>query len=196
MMIGAIILAAGSSRRFGSDKRRSKLPSGQMVLEKTILNVSTVIDHVLVVLRSGDREFTQELSELVGKPSVEYFCAPDSAEGMGSSLSNAINMIQTWDAALVFLGDMPFIQAEAVESIIAEFNQRQASGAPIVMPTQDNRWGHPVMFDQAYFEEIKGLTGDQGAKRIIRGHRDMVFEIPVDDGGVLKDIDRPSDISS
>ncbi|MFN3239874.1 MAG: NTP transferase domain-containing protein [Pseudomonadales bacterium] len=64
-MIGAIMLAAGSSRRFGDDKRRSLLPSGQQLLEESIHKAASVIDEVLVVLRFGDREFARELDEKI-----------------------------------------------------------------------------------------------------------------------------------
>ena len=194
-MIGAIILAAGSSRRFGSDKRKSRLPNGDMVLETTIRNVLKVMDSVLVVLRFGDSQFAGELQDLVNDSRVQVYCAPDSAKGMGSSLANAVETVGSWDAAVVFLGDMPFIQTETVDALLTKFDQRDRDTAPIVLPTLDGRRGHPVVFDESYFAEMQKLSGDQGAKQVISKHMDMVVEIPVNDSGVIKDIDRPDDLA-
>ncbi|MFT5013878.1 MAG: molybdenum cofactor cytidylyltransferase [Patiriisocius sp.] len=195
-MIGALILAAGSSRRFGDDKRKSALPSGQRLLEESIHKAASVIDEVLVVLRFGDREFSAELTSRIQNEDVSYYCAPDSAKGMGHSLANGIAKVRNWDAALVFLGDMPFVQAETVESLLAEYEFRKHKVAPIVIPVRHGRRGHPVLFAKEYFAEISALAGDQGAKAVIDVHPDQVFEIEVEDLGVIRDIDTPEDLTS
>ena len=194
-MIGAIILAAGSSRRFGDDKRRSVLPSGQLILEESIHKAASVIDEVVVVLRFGDTQFGKELDDKINNPSVQYFCAPDSAKGMGSSLANAIKSDRGWNACLVFLGDMPFVQAETVESLLAEYEFRKQDCSPIVLPTRNNKRGHPVLFDKDYFDEMAQLSGDQGARSVIEAHKDSVFEVEVEDPGVIQDIDTPEDLA-
>lgn len=194
-MIGAIILAAGSSRRFGQDKRKSSLPSGQSMLEESIHKAASVMDKVLVVLRFGDLSFAKELKTTIDNPDVEYFCAPDSAKGMAHSLANAIHEVRTWEGAMVFLGDMPFVQAETVESLLAEYEFRK-NLSPIVLPAKDGETGHPVLFSNAYFEEIQQITGDKGARVVIDSHPDKVFKIEVEDPGVMRDIDTPQDLES
>ena len=193
-MIGAIILAAGSSRRFGDDKRKSSLPSGQILLEESIHKAASVIDEVLVVLRFGDKDFSAELTSRINNDDVSYYCAPDSAQGMGHSLANGIAKVKDWDAALVFLGDMPFVQAETVESLLAEYEFRKNKVAPIVIPVRHGERGHPVLFANEYFAEISALAGDRGAKAVIDAHPDQVFEIEVEDPGVIRDIDTPEDL--
>lgn len=193
-MIGAIILAAGSSRRFGGDKRKSSMPSGQTMLEESIHKAASVIDRVMVVLRFGDIGFARELEAKIGNHNVEFFCAPDSAKGMAHSLANAIHHVKDWEAALVFLGDMPFVQAETVESILAEYEYRKA-GAPLVFPVKDGKSGHPVLFPRDYFTELEALTGDRGARSVIDSHPGNVFTVAVQDPGVIRDIDTPQDLA-
>jgi molybdenum cofactor cytidylyltransferase len=195
-MIGAIILAAGSSRRFGDDKRRTTLPSGQLLVEESIHKAASVIDEVMVVLRFGDKDFAQELQQRINNDDVTYYCAPDSAKGMGHSLANAMTQIKDWDAVMVFLGDMPFVQAETIESLLAEYEFRKDKVAPIVMPVLKGAKGHPVLFAKKYFEEIASIEGDAGAKVVIDAHRECVFEIEVEDPGVIRDIDTPEDLAS
>jgi len=192
-MIGGIILAAGSSRRFGDDKRKSALPSGQAMLEESIHKAISALDKVLVVLRFGDREYSKELEASIDNPNVSFLCAPDSAQGMAHSLANAIHQVKDWEAAIVFLGDMPFVQAETVDSIMGEYQFRKAN-KPIVLPTKEGEKGHPVLFCQAYFDEIQTLRGDRGARTVVDAHPDNVFTIKVLDPGVIRDIDTPADL--
>tara|TARA_R110002073_G_scaffold6938_9_gene40214 strand:+ start:2566 stop:3153 length:588 start_codon:yes stop_codon:yes gene_type:complete len=195
-MIGAIILAAGSSRRFGDDKRKSRLPSGQLLLEESIHKAASVIDEVLVVLRFGDKDFAGQLATQLKNDDVTYYCAPDSAKGMGHSLANGITKVQHWDAAMVFLGDMPFVQAETVESLLAEYEFRKQSTAPIVVPSRHGHRGHPVLFAKEYFAQIAQISGDTGARDVIKAHPEQVFEVEVEDPGVIRDIDTPEDLTS
>ena len=196
-MIGAIILAAGSSRRFGDDKRRSPLPSGQSMLEESIHKAASVIDEVLVVLRFGDKDFEAELKQRINNDDVTYYCAPDSAQGMGHSLANGISKVKNWDAALIFLGDMPFVQVETVESLLAEYEFRRQNGLqPIVVPVRNGDKGHPVLFSSAYFSEIAQLSGDSGARQVVEQHKDQLFGVEVMDPGVIRDIDTPEDLAS
>jgi len=192
-MIGGIILAAGSSRRFGDDKRKSTMPSGQAMLEESIHKAISALDKVVVVLRFGDREYAKELEASIDNSDVSFLCAPDSAQGMAHSLANAIHQVKEWEAAIVFLGDMPFVQAETVDSIMGEYQFRKGN-SPIVLPTKEGERGHPVLFCQDYFDEIQALRGDRGARVVVDAHPDNVFTIEVLDPGVIRDIDTPADL--
>jgi len=192
-MIGGIMLAAGSSRRFGGDKRKSTLPSGQSMLEESIHKAASVLDSVLVVVRFGDIGFAAELEAKINNACVQFYCAPDSAKGMAHRLASGVHQVSGWEAAIVFLGDMPFVQAETVESILAEYEYRK-SVSPIVLPTKGGMYGHPVLFPNLYFDEMQRLTGDQGARSIVNAHSKNVFTVAVLDPGVIRDIDTPQDL--
>lgn len=194
-MIGGIILAAGSSRRFGDDKRKSTLPSGEAMLEESIRKAISALDEVLVVLRFGDREYSKQLEVSIDNANVSFLCAPDSAQGMAHSLSNAIHHVKDWEAAIVFLGDMPFVQAETIDAIMGEYQFRKAN-KPIILPTKEGEKGHPVLFSRDYFDEIQGLKGDKGARAVVDAHPDKLFTIEVLDPGVIRDIDTPDDLGN
>jgi len=144
-VIGGIILAAGSSRRFGDDKRKIPLPSGNTVLHQAIDTAAAVLEQVLVVVRFGDKPFLDELEGQIDDPRVSYLRAPDSAKGMAHSLGNAVHEKKDWDAAVVLLGDMPYLKADTIQAVIDTFTTNRDKD-PIVYPTSGGRAGHPVTF--------------------------------------------------
>ena len=194
-MVGAIILAAGSSRRFGDDKRKTTLQNGNMLIENTINIAAKTLDSVLVVLRFGDRAFADELDSKINIPGISYFLAPDSAKGMAHSLSNAIQKAVDMDAAMIFLADMPYIREETIKKLINAYNANKDL-QPIVIPTSNGTPGHPVIFDKAYFNEIQTLEGDRGARPVVDAHQDKLIQVEIDDPGILRDIDTLDDIES
>ena len=72
-MIGAIVLAAGSSRRFGGDKRKATLPNGKMVIQQSVETALTCFDEVTLALRYGDNALAAELSPLINNPKLNIF---------------------------------------------------------------------------------------------------------------------------
>ena len=192
-MIGGILLAAGSSRRYGDDKRKIKLPSGRTVLQESIRTAAGVLTDVMVVIRFGDQAFVEELEPAVGLPNVEYFRAPDSARGMAHSLANAIHEKHEWEAAVVLLGNMPYLKPATIEAVVNAW-QTHKEEDPIVFPKHGDKLGHPVVFPRVYFEDIEALEGDVGAKAVIEAHKDKVLTVEVDDPGILLDIDTPDDL--
>lgn len=192
-MIGAIVLAAGSSRRFGDDKRKAKLPNGKMVIQQSVENVLAYFDEVTLVLRYGDYEFAAELTTLINDPKLNIFQAPDSALGMGHSLANVMGEVNGWEGVFIFLADMPHLQPATIKQLQVTFTTNLPTD-PIVVPTFDGQFGHPVGFTASYFDELAALTGDKGAKPVMNANAGKVIDSAVADPGVVKDIDSPEDL--
>lgn len=180
----ALVLAAGSSRRFGSDKRAARLPDGQSLLAATLALAQRNFPEVAVVLRSGDE------AEALGVPSgVRVIRCADADLGMGHSLAAGVAALaeERFRAIAVMLGDMPWI-ADASLRHLAE----SADVDRIVFPLHDGQRGHPVLFGRRYWQEMMTLTGDQGARRVLEDHEEAWLGLEVNDPGVLRDADTPA----
>jgi molybdenum cofactor cytidylyltransferase len=181
---GILILAAGSGRRFGSDKRLAALPDGSPMLETATRHALASGLPVAVCLRPGEDTLAAALNAL----GAEILSCPGAAAGMGQSLAEGIARI-TWDGALVALGDMPDI-------LPATFCKAAARLVPggICQPTWQGKPGHPVGFSRAWFAALGRLEGDTGARAILQQNGQAITRFTVDDPGILRDIDTPEDL--
>ncbi|WP_027329393.1 nucleotidyltransferase family protein [Marinimicrobium agarilyticum] len=183
-----IVLAAGQSTRFGSDKRRALLREGQTLLHATLSLAQRHFGHVIVVLGPKDKSLPLEIPEAI---TIVY--APETQAGLGTSISSAFqHLLETnreAQTAAVLLGDMPWIQWDTVERL-----KQNATASTIVRPLYHSQVGHPVFFGKTFWKELSELSGDDGAKSVVQRHREKCELIEVDDVGVLKDVDRPGDL--
>lgn len=186
MNVAAILLAAGSASRFGSDKLLHVLPHGVPIAVQSARHLKAVVEKVVVVVRPG----SVELQKAFQNESVETVVCEQADQGMGESLACAVR-VTTGDAFLIALADMPFIRPTSIEAV----RDALASGAPLVAPYFHGRRGHPVGIAALFRKEMEQLSGDEGAKKLLASHADKLVKIPVGDPGVLRDIDKPSDLS-
>lgn len=184
--ITGILLAAGSSARFGAPKLLATLANGAAVGMQSAEAMAPHVDDLLVVLRPGD----SALERLFLAREFRITIAPDAAAGMGHSLAHAVRCSSASAAWLVGLADMPFVAATTMRALCHELR----NGAKLVAPFYRDRRGNPVGFSCRYKDELEGLTGDQGAREILRRDRAEIVRVGVSDPGIFSDIDRPSDL--
>jgi len=141
---------------------------------------------VIVVTGHQPRRVRMALKGL----SLFYCHADDYAEGMAASLRAGIAAVPTTCAgALVCLGDMPFMMSATLDRLISAYDPK--TGWIALVPTYDGQRGNPVLLGRPLFPEVTRLTGDKGAKPLLAAVPERVAEIPVDDPGILRDVDRP-----
>lgn len=180
--ITALLLAAGRSSRFGSNKLLHPLGNDCVVLQAA-RNLASVCQHLLVVC--NDTDVTQRLA-LAGYETIH---CPRSDDGLSASIACGILASREADGWLIALGDMPWIEPRTIRRVRDSLLQHDG----IVAPAYQGQRGHPVGFGANYGEQLQQLTGDAGAGRLVR-QRDDVMLIPVDDPGVIRDIDHPADL--
>lgn len=184
--VRGVLLAAGSSSRFGSDKLLHKLPDGTPVAVASARNLARALPRPLAVIRPASPALRAAL-EAEGCEVIE--CA-DAHTGMGASLACAVRASMEVSGWLVALADMPFIRPET----IAELAKWVPNGAAVAAPIYRGQRGHPVCFSNYQRDELLALHGDEGARKIFQRHGGLGNLVRVDDPGVLRDIDVPGDV--
>jgi CTP:molybdopterin cytidylyltransferase MocA len=188
MHVVAILLAAGSSRRFGGEKLLAP-HRGRPLIEHALaaLTSSPGVDTTIVVVHP-------RFPLPPERPRCRFVINPEHEEGMGSSLRAGVRAAPAeTDAYLVALADMPAIGPELIASLIACY---RTAGKGIVVPMYQGRRGHPVMISGELREALLGITGDVGARELIRQHPEWAGEFETGDGAVVYDVDAPADLEA
>jgi molybdenum cofactor cytidylyltransferase len=191
-MIG-ILLAAGFSRRFGAaDKLLQILPDGRPIALAAAENLIKAIPLTIAVLRPENTA----LANLLKNAGLKIvFCDTQETE-MADSLSAAVHYSAQFSESsvgfVIALADMPYIKPDTIEAIAHALN----AGAAIVAPIYQGKRGHPVGFCAKFRNELEQLTGDEGARAILKRHADQIELLECNDPGVLADIDTPQDLTT
>jgi len=185
--IGALLLAAGQSRRMGGpNKLLAAIDGTPMVAHVARRLLASRARPIVAVL--GNQADTVDIA--LGKLPVKRVRNPEFAAGLSTSLKRGIAALPSdLDGVIVCLGDMPLISGRHLERLIAAFNPLE--GRAIIVPTRRGKRGNPVLWSRQFFPEMTGLAGDVGAKHLIGEHAEFVAEVEMDDAAVLVDIDTP-----
>jgi molybdenum cofactor cytidylyltransferase len=183
--IVALVLAAGKGSRFDASGARYKpvqpLADGTPMVYAVCHTLLQHADAVTVIC--GPQQ--QAVRDALGGLPVNLIHCTDADMGMSASLRCGINHSPARIGWLIALADMPCIQTNTVRAVATRLRQ----DGHIVRPQFQNRPGHPVAFASQFRDELLQLTGDEGARAIIRRHPDALTLIPVNDPGCLLDID-------
>ena len=179
---------------------------GATVLETTLNKYTHVFDRVFVVLRPEDEEIAAMTHEL----GVTVIYAAEAHLGMGHSLAAGVSTIQKTHEACewLFVGllDMPFVTLKSLQILKDACTHAEPRSIlrPRHIPTgrtdqnndkDEKAWGHPIGWHAAYLPELVKLTGDEGARNLLRKHNAQVVQVALDDSGVNRDIDHPQDLT-
>ncbi len=186
-----ILLAAGRGRRFDPSGARNKLlqrlPGGELVVVASARRLLACVPRVVAVVPPSDGGVADTLRAL----GCDVTVCTQADSGMGASLVHAIRHSLPSAGWLVALGDMPFVQ-DATLAALRDAVAHGADGDTIAVPVHGGQRGNPVAFGARHLDALLALGGDQGARRLLQAH--PVTELEVDDPGILRDIDSPSDL--
>jgi molybdenum cofactor cytidylyltransferase len=183
LIISAILLGAGESKRMGVDKL--SLPWGRRtVLEhcfETLLK--SEVKEIVVVLGPRNKRVKNRFQGGKAKVVVN----PYSKRGMSTSIRRGLQAIHPGSAGiLIALGDHPFLKTRTINALIRAFDR---GGEGIIIPSFQGRMGHPVIFHKRYRKELLNLRGDVGGRTVVDRHPEAVKLVPVKSEGVVKDVD-------
>lgn len=188
--VGAIILAAGASRRFGSPKQMLQFRGSSFLRRAVNAAVGGGCRPVVVVqgaVGSLEQELADTPAELVQNALWEG--------GMGTSIRAGLNHLlgpgDDLRGVVLLTCDQPLVEPQNVTDLLAIAKQ---AGLPIAASRYANTLGIPAYFDRSYFHELQNLADGAGAKSVIFAHPECVAEVAFEDGAL--DIDTPDDFHS
>ena len=184
--ITGILLAAGRSTRFGSNKLIKKLQSGNSIGLESAETLSASVDNLIIVVNS----LKDETSEMFLEKGFRVLAAENANLGMGNSLKSGIEISIDSLGWIVGLADMPFIKLNTIYMI----KEKVLEGAKICAPFLNGVRGHPVGFNRSLKNELLNLDDSNGAARLLSNHYSEIVALSTTDEGVVHDIDVPEDL--
>ena len=191
--ITAIVLAAGSSRRFGDgNKLLAQINGTPMVVHVINALEEGGIDQLVIVTgHQPDR-----VAAATARRGRRITYNERHGKGMGTSIAAGIKALDDdVEGVLIAQGDMPALTSELVAALVRAFTE--AGGDRIVHPAlADGRQGNPVIWPRRLFADLRKLSGDKGAKRLIAAEGDAVVRIKTTGSAAEIDIDTAAELTA
>lgn len=187
-MIGAVILAAGASRRMGQPKLN--LPWGSTTVLGQVISTFLQAGVYNIVVAAGDLPILGLPPEL--SAAVQIIHVPQNyQDSMLFSLQSALNSSDTaCRAVFVALGDQPQIKLEVVQALISEY---RLHSPPLLVPSFNHRRGHPWLVDRSMWSDLLSLDPSQTLRQFLNQHEQHIQYLLVQTDSILQDIDTPAE---
>lgn len=185
MKIAAVVLAAGTSSRMGSNKLLADM-GGRPLIARTVQNILASRANKVFVVTGHQAE---EVRAALQIEDVEFIHNREFASGLASSVRVGVAAAKDFDAVLICLGDMPLVPPQILDKMMETCDLTE--GRDLVVPIHKGKLGNPVLWGSRYFAELGALQGDRGARELIGKYRERVCEVEVGDGAVVLDADTP-----
>ncbi len=181
--ISAIVLAAGNSSRMGNDNKLLLKFNGKAMVSHVIDQlVLSDVKQIIVVLGNEAEQVRKSITQ-----NVKFIDNADYNYGLSASLKAGIAALpQDCEGVMICLGDMPYITADNYNMLIENFQAEK-----IIVPAVNGKIGNPIIFSNSYFEGLLKLSGDKGAKKLIKEYPDHIIEVDVGSTAIFNDIDTP-----
>jgi molybdenum cofactor cytidylyltransferase len=182
--LGAIVLAAGFSRRMGAEDKLLKPLAGGPLLGHAVARIEALgLAQTLIVAGSN----ADAVAPLVPDRATLLRNA-HAEEGMGGSIAcGAAALDPALAGVFIVLGDMPFVERDDYERLAAAFGG--AGEEAICIPARQGRRGHPVLFAAKHFPALGTLAGDVGARPLLRQASASIREVEGCSSGIFIDLD-------
>ena len=189
-MISAILLAAGQSKRMIDENKLTKKFKDIPLIKHSVNNIlSSDIDELIVVL-GYQKKIIQNIINKNNK--IKFVINKNFTNGMSTSIKTGLdNLSENSEAFFICLGDMPLVNKKIYNLLIHSRNDND-----IVVPTYKNKQANPVLFSKFMKTSIMSVSGDFGAKKILKQNKNKILSIKIDDISITKDFNIKDDFNS
>ena len=186
--LALIMLAAGNSRRFGSNKLMYEVdgvPMYQRTLRMLQKAAERIPDSRIVVVTQPQYS---EIIDVVKETGAEVLFNPKPERGIASSMQIGLEIAKDADACLFTVSDQPWLTAE---TIIALYDAFQSENKGMACTVWGEKTGNPCIFSKKYYRKLMEITGDKGGKQIIKRYPEDVTYLKISDEREQQDVDVP-----
>jgi molybdenum cofactor cytidylyltransferase len=190
MMISAILLAAGQSKRMNGENKLTKEIQGIPLIKHSVKNIlAASIDELIIVL-GHQKEIVEKLIDKNEK--IKFVFNKNFESGMASSIKTGLyNLSEKTEAFFICLGDMPMVNHDIYNQLIKSKDNKE-----IIVPTYKGQQGNPVLFNKSMKEKVIDISGDSGAKKILELNKAKILNLEMNDQRIAKGFNTQNDFSS
>ena len=186
------MLAAGRGERFGGGTPKPLAPFRGRPLVQHALDAAcgSGLTPVVVVVGNGADDVARAI---VANENVVLAHNAQWRSGIASSLGAALRALEPRtdvSAVVIGLADQPLVGAEAYRRLARAYDD----GARLAVATYGGERGNPVLLGREHWDEAMALTGDEGARVLLRRH--AALDVPCDGTGSPNDVDTPADLAA
>lgn len=185
-----VVLAAGGSKRFGSSKQLADI-GGETLLTRVLGGVrSWAPGRIIVVLGAEADSVRQSIPD-----GIDVVVCSDWESGMAASLAAGVAVVagdSTVERCAVVMGDTLGLDREDASAVIAASD---VDSDAVVQATFRGSPSHPTVFPRTWFDRLMAISGDQGARELLRSGYENVVRVPLVKSDLI-DVDTQGDLPS
>jgi len=196
--LAALILAAGAGTRFGMPKALA-ISDGIRWLDLAVAKCRLAgYDPICVVVGCRAAEVEAACTTTASDPGVVWARNEPWEQGRTGSIICGLKMLKetsgSIDGVLIFPVDFPFVRGETLTHLGGRFRELEEGRHSILLPSHENKRGHPIVVGRDLWDEILALGPDQPLREVIRRDPLRTIEVEVADAGIRQDINYPEEL--
>ena len=179
-----VMLAAGNSRRFGSNKLLYEIGGVPMYLRTLhkLQKAASELGNCEIIVVTQYEEIASKAQE----SGVRVLINSHPERGISSSMQIGLAAAKESAACLFIVSDQPWLTTETIVNLVYKFQSEHKGMACTLL---NDKTGNPCIFSRKYYQELQEITGDKGGKQIINRHPEDVAYLEIEDAKELVDVD-------
>ncbi|OUU76048.1 MAG: hypothetical protein CBC29_01740 [Methylococcaceae bacterium TMED69] len=183
--VAGIILAAGASSRFGSDKLQYKLDNGEYLGVLSAKKLRPFVDELKIIVPKANKTRQKIFGDF------DYLVTSNKLPQLGASLKIGLAAVKNYDYCIISLADMPFISLKTYENLVRSISLQRFD---LIAPSFDGKRGHPVAISSGVVNHFLSSKESGFIKNYFEDEEFSQFIFTTQDIGVLRDVDYPEDL--
>ena len=186
--IKKILLAAGESKRFGNKNKLTEIINGKPIISHILDTLFEIFDLFDIIVIVGYEH--KIIKNLIFNKDIKILENLDYRKGIGTSIALGVNNLDTdIDGVMIIPADMPYINSMDLINLEKKFMELNC--VKVVMPEHNSIIGNPVILPRNYFNTLKSLKNDFGARSLIKKKDIITFKTGF---GTIFDIDTKDEL--